>query len=103
MRAGQALCALGQYDSAVQDLRQAVSLSPESEKDIIREKLAEAKQKQKQASQGGCTCRLAGRHAGCRAYLCCLEHAVTHASFYHCVWCIRPPWRAPAKLGVVGF
>ncbi len=30
--AGQALCALGRYDAAVDDLRQAVRLSPESEK-----------------------------------------------------------------------
>jgi tetratricopeptide (TPR) repeat protein len=51
-RRGQAQCALGRYDAAVDDLRQAVRLSPESEKDLIREKLAEAKQKQRQAQQG---------------------------------------------------
>lgn len=37
----------------MEDLRQAVKLSPESEKDVIREKLAEAKQKLRQEAQGG--------------------------------------------------
>ncbi|KAL4458511.1 hypothetical protein ABPG75_013376 [Micractinium tetrahymenae] len=51
-RRGQALCALGRYEAAVADLRQAVRLSPESEKDVIRDKLAEAKQKMRQEAQG---------------------------------------------------
>lgn len=103
--AGQALCALGRYEGAVDDLRQAVRLSPESEKaragrgwleqrdepgwrhlhaicclhsaavaacspsaghlptplippqDIIREKLAEAKQGLRQAEQGALALR----------------------------------------------
>lgn len=49
-RRGQALCALGRYAPAVDDLRRAVQLSPDSEKDVIREKLAEAKQKLRQES-----------------------------------------------------
>ena len=51
--AGQALCALGQYEGAARDLRAALALSPDAEKGVIQEKLAEAEQKLKHASRGG--------------------------------------------------
>lgn len=50
--AGQALCSLGCYAAAVEDLQQAVTLSPEGEKDLIRDKLAEAKQGLQHTEQG---------------------------------------------------
>ncbi|PSC71444.1 outer envelope 61-like [Micractinium conductrix] len=51
-RRGQALCSLGCYAAAVEDLQQAVTLSPEGEKDLIRDKLAEAKQGLQHTEQG---------------------------------------------------
>ena len=51
-RRGQANSGLGKYIQAVQDLRRALELSPESEKDVIREKLEEAEQHQQHAQRG---------------------------------------------------
>jgi predicted negative regulator of RcsB-dependent stress response len=51
-RRGQAFVALGRNDEAVVDLQKALELSPDSEKEVIREKLVEAEEKQKHAARG---------------------------------------------------
>ena len=51
-RRGQAYTALGALREAVRDLQKALALSPDSEKDTIREKLREAQEKERLASRG---------------------------------------------------
>jgi tetratricopeptide (TPR) repeat protein len=51
-RRGQAYSALMKLDQAVFDLQKALELSPDSEKDVIREKLQEAQEKQNHAARG---------------------------------------------------
>jgi tetratricopeptide (TPR) repeat protein len=57
-RRGQAHSALQQHDAAVADLAQALALSPDAEKALIRDKLQEAKEKQRLASRGARTMSL---------------------------------------------
>jgi len=51
-RRGQAYIALGKPGEAVIDLQKALEMSPDSEKDVIREKLQEAQEKQELAARG---------------------------------------------------
>jgi hypothetical protein len=53
-RRGQAYTALGNGAAAVKDLQKALVLSPENEKEAIREKLREAQQKERHQSRGEC-------------------------------------------------